>query len=105
MIGFLLLVLVVLYFLGYVHLPALPISDIVLFNLFGRAISLYDVLIFLVIIYLVDLLPNPFRDIAAVLLVLYLLSFFSIVTIFGFTNVIVLVIIFGLIYYFLTGHH
>ncbi len=105
MIGAILIALIVLWFLGYIHLPFIPISDFVLFNLFGRPISLYDILIFAIILWLIDLLPNPFRTIAGALLVIWLLSFFGIIAIAGFSNVVVLVVIFGLIYYLLTGGH
>ncbi|KKU92174.1 MAG: hypothetical protein UY21_C0004G0009 [Microgenomates group bacterium GW2011_GWA1_48_10] len=103
MVAFLLIVLAVLYFLGYIHLPALPVADRVLFHLFRRPITLYDILVFAIILALIDLLPSPFQEIAAVLLLLWLLSFFGVITIFGFSNVVVLVVIFGLIYYLLTG--
>lgn len=103
MIALILIALIILWFLGFIHLPFLPVSDFVLFNLFGRAITLYDVLVFLLIIWLVDLLPGPFREIAVILLALWLLSLFGVIAVIGLTNVIVMVVIFGLVYYLLTG--
>ena len=103
MIAFILVLLIALWFLGVIHLPFLPISDIALFTLFGRVISLYDILIFVVILWIVGLLPGIFRTIASILLVLWLLSFFGVIAITGFSNVIVLVVIFSLVYYLLTG--
>lgn len=107
MIGAILFVLVALWFLGFVNLPFLPLADINLITLFGIAISLYDVLIFLVIVWLIGILPRPLRIIASVVLVIWLLSFFGLVTIAGVSlpNIIVLIIIFSLVYYLLTGGH
>lgn len=105
MIAVILILLIILWFLGYIHLPLLPISDFVLLNFFGRPITLYDLLIFLVIVWLIGLLPGLFRQIAAILLVIWLLSFFGLIAIAGLGNIIVLVVIFGLIYYLLSGSH
>lgn len=107
MIGAILFVLIALWFLGFINLPFLPLTDISLFTLGSITISLYDVLIFFVIVWLIGILPRPFRVIASVLLVIWLLSFFGLVAIAGISlpNIIVLVIIFSLIYYLLTGGH
>lgn len=105
MLGIILAVLIVLWFLGYVHLPAIPISDTSLFVLFGKTVTLYDLLIFILIFWLIDLLPGVFRTIATVLLIIWLLSFFGIIAVSGLTNVIVLVVIFSLIFYLLSGGH
>lgn len=107
MIGAILFILIALWFLGFINLPFLPISDIALITFLGITISLYDLLIFLVIIWLIGILPKPFRIIASILLAVWLLSFFGLITIAGISlsNLIVLVIIFGLVYYLLTGGH
>lgn len=107
MIGAILFVLIALWFLGFINLPILPIADISLFTILGITISLYDVLVFLVIVWLIGILPRPFRIIASVLLVVWLLSFFGLITLAGISlpNIVVLVIIFSIIYYLLTGAH
>src|SRR5689334_7511458 len=103
MLTLLLALLVILWLLGYLNLPSFPISDIVLFTLFGKDISLYDLLIFAAILWLIGLLPSPFREIAGVLLIIWLLAFFGIIAIAGFTNIIVIAIIIGLVLYLLGG--
>lgn len=107
MIGAVLFVLIALWFLGFINLPFLPLANISLITLMGITISLYDVLIFLAIVWLIGILPGPFRVIASVLLAVWLLSFFGLITIAGISlsNIIVLVIIFSLVYYLLTGGH
>lgn len=96
MLSLLLVFLIFLWLLGYI---SLPLTNIVLFNIFGRSVTLNDLLIFLVIFWLVDLLPQPFREIATVLFLLWVLSAIGIITIAGFSNVILLAFIVGLIVY------
>jgi hypothetical protein len=105
MIAFILVLLIALWLLGFINLPFLPISDINIINLFGHMISLYDILIFVIILWVVGVLPGVFRTIASLLLVVWLLSFFGVIAITGLSSVVVLVVIFGLVYYLLTGGH
>lgn len=103
MLGIVLAFLVILFIFGYIDIPAIPLRDISLFNLFGKIISLYDLLIFLIILWVIEVLPWPFRGLAMVLLVLWLLSFFGIIVISGFGNIIVLTLIVGMIAYIFRG--
>jgi hypothetical protein len=95
-----LLVLIVFWFLGYspffsLHLPIFSIGRI--------SINLWDILIFILVLYLIDLLPGSIRAIAVVLLILWLLGLFGIVAIPMFSNIIVIAIIIGLVLYLLSG--
>ncbi len=103
MLTLLLAVLIILWLLGYLNLPVFPITDMVLFNLFGKAISLYDILIFGVILWLIGILPSPFREIAGVLLIIWLLAFFGIIAVAGFSNIVIIALIIGLVLYLLGG--
>ncbi len=103
MIVALLVLLVALWFLGFISLPMFPISNFVLFTLFGVAITLYQVIIFLIILWLIDLLPGFFKYLAGVLLLLWVLSVFGVITIINFPHIIVLTIIFGLVYFLIAG--
>ncbi len=94
------IILAVLWFLGFINIPALAT---VLFTLLGHPITVFDVLEFLALIILIGILPGFFRFVAAVLLLLMILSFFGLIAIANFTSVIVLVTIFAIIYYLLTG--
>lgn len=103
MLEIVLAILVVLVVFGYLDIPALPIHDITLFSLFGQSISLYDLLIFGIILWIIELLPWPFRGIAMALLILWLLGFFGVIAITGFSNIVVIAIIVGVVGYILRG--
>ena len=95
-----LLILVIFWFLGYGPFEALRVP---LFRIGPEVVTFWDVLIFLLIIWLIDLLPRPLREIAIVLLLIWLLSLFGILTIVGLNNVIIWAIIIGLLLYILSG--
>lgn len=103
MLEIVLVFLILLFILGYIDIPNLPLRDTVLFNLFGRSITLYDLILFLIILWVIELLPWPFRGIAMVLLLLWILSFFGIIMIAGFSNIVVLAIIVGIVAYIIRG--
>lgn len=98
-----LIFLILLWVLGYINIPYISINNIVLFDLLGKAITLYDILIFALMVWLIDLLPWPFRGLAGVVLALWLLAFFGIIAIAGLSQIIVLALIVGLIAYLLSG--
>lgn len=98
MIEFVLAVVFVLWLLGFVQVGFL---DMVLFSFNGQAIDIKDILIFLLIVWLIGLLPRPFREIIAVLFVLWLLSLFGIVAIAGLTDIIIFAIVVGAVVYLL----
>lgn len=95
--------LVLLFALGYVDINSLPLINTTLITIFGRTITIYDLLVFLLMIWVVDLLPRPFRELAGVVLILWLLSFFGIVAIAGLSNILVLALIVGIIFYLIKG--
>lgn len=96
--GILLAVLAVLWILGYVRLPGVAIPDWVLFSINGRAITLWSVLIFLAIIWALSLLPAPVRQVAAAILILWLLSVFGILAITGLPSILVIAVIAAIIW-------
>jgi hypothetical protein len=91
-----LLLLIVLWFLGVNPIAAL---DFPLFTFGGQTIDLWDLILFGVILWLIGILPSPFRQIAGVAFVLWLLALFGIIAIAGLSNIIVLAMIVGLILY------
>jgi hypothetical protein len=97
MLGAIVLILIILWFFGYIHIQGLTIPNVPLFTLNGHSISLWDLLIFLVILWAMDALPGPLRVIAGVLLIIWLLSTLGIVAIVGLSHVIVVVLIIGLV--------
>ena len=103
MLSLILILLVILFILGYLQIPAFPLTNITLFVFFGRAISLYDLLLFSLIVWIIQALPWPFRGLASIILVLWLLSFFGIIAVPGFSNILVLALIVGMIGYIFRG--
>lgn len=91
----LLVILIVLWFLGYIHIPNFFIPNIALFTLNGHIISLWDVLIFLVITALIGILPSPIRQIAFVVYILWVLSTLGFLAIPGLASILVIAIIVG----------
>lgn len=71
-----------------------------LFVINGQTITLWNILILMVVGWLLGLLPSPFREIAGVILVLWVLSVLGILSFIpGLSNILVLVIILGLVFY------
>lgn len=96
-------ILIILWLLGYVTIPGLIIPRITLFRINRFPITLWDLLIFILICWIVDILPSPFRQIAALLLVLWTLSVLGLFAIPGLSNLLVVVMIVGLIVYSLSS--
>jgi len=90
-------ILIILWFLGYVPISGLSIPDFILFSINNHPITLWNVLILFVVGWAISILPRPLQAIASVLLVLWVLSVLGILAIGGLSNIIVLVIIIGLI--------
>lgn len=100
----LLVILIVLWAIGF--LPAgITIPNITFFALNGRAITLFDFITLIVISWIIGILPNPFRLIASVVLVLWVLSILGIFVIEGLalSTILVAVIIIGLLFYLIRG--
>lgn len=103
MIITLLIVLIVLWLLGYLNIGFINIPDITLLTINGRSISLWDLLILLVVGIIIKILPGPFRQIAAVLLILWVLSVLGILSIAGLSNILLIAIIIGLVFFVIRG--
>ncbi|MBI2640970.1 hypothetical protein HYW87_00005, partial [Candidatus Roizmanbacteria bacterium] len=90
---FLLGLLVALWYLGYIHLTFFSIPDIVLFEINGHPITLYNLLIFLVGLVIVSLLPYPFKQIVIIFLILFVLTVLGIIPVIGLAHLFVVAII------------
>jgi hypothetical protein len=93
----LVVLLVLLWFLGYVHVPNLVVPDIPLFVVNGHTVTVVESLIFLALLSAVGVLPSPLRQITGVALVLWLLSTLGIVAIGGLSSILVIAVIVGLL--------
>lgn len=100
MLVVILLLLIILWFLGVNPIAAL---DFPLLTLNGQTIDLWDLILFGVILWLIGVLPSPFRQIAGVALLLWILALFGIIAIAGLSNIIVLAIIVGVVLYMIGG--
>lgn len=101
MIATLIILLFILWLLRYG-----PFVDALAFPLLainGRVIDFWDVATFLLVIWVVGILPSPFRQIGAVLVILWTLSVLGILVVANLSSIIVLAIIVGLILYLLSG--
>lgn len=90
------IILIILWFLGYAPISGISIPNIVLFTINNHPVTLWEILILAVIGWAIGILPRPFQAVASVLLLLWVLSVLGILAIAG-PNIIVLVIIVALI--------
>lgn len=97
MIVAIIIILVILWVLGYAPLTGISIPNIALFTINSHPVTLWEILILVVVGWAIGILPRPFQAVASVLLILWVLSVLGILAIAGLSNVIVLVIIIGLI--------
>ncbi len=98
MVAVLILILLALWFLGYVNVGSINLPDIVLFTLNGQEISLWDILILFVVIWAIGVLPSPLRQIAGVALVLWILATLGIIALAGLPSLIIIALIVGLVF-------
>lgn len=92
------IILSILWFLGYAPLSGLSIPNITLFSINNHMVTLWEVLILIVVGWAIGLLPRPFQAIASILLLFWILSVLGIIALFtGLPNIIILIIIAALI--------
>lgn len=97
MAGILIIVLLVLYFFGYITIPGIYIPNPLLFTFGGHDVTLLTLLIFLAIMWAIEVLPSPLRQIAMVLVLLWILSTLGFIALAGLSNILVVAILIGLV--------
>lgn len=97
------IILAILWFLGYAPISGVNIPNIVLFNFNNQPITLWNILILAVIGWAISILPSPFREIGGVLLILWVLSVLGILAIAGLPSILVIAIIIGLVLFLFKG--
>lgn len=97
MLSALIVLLVILWFLGYVQLPGDLFPNIILFSINGQSITLWSLLIFFLILWAIGILPSPLRQIVFVIFILWVLSTLGILAIAGLSSILVIAVIVGLI--------
>ncbi|MBW7944565.1 hypothetical protein H3C70_04145 [Patescibacteria group bacterium] len=98
MIEVVLVLLVIFLITGLIEIPGFTLPNFVLFRINGEPITLLNVLIFMLILWAIGILPSPFREIAGVLFVLWVLSVLGFIAIAGLSNLIVIGIIVGIVF-------
>ena len=92
------IILIILWFLGYPPISGISIPNFILFTINNHPVTLWEVLILLVVGWAISILPRPFQAVASILLILWILSALGIiVSLAGISNIIVLVIIVAII--------
>jgi hypothetical protein len=91
------IILAILWFLGYAPISGISIPNLVLFSINNHPVTLWNILILLVIGWAIGILPRPLQAVASILLLFWVLSVLGIFAIVGLSSIIVLVIIIGLI--------
>lgn len=94
----LLLILIVLWIFGYANIQALSSLNLPLFNINGNTITIWDLLIFLAIVWAIGILPTPLKQIAGALLLVWVLSVLGILSIAGLPSIAVIAIILALVF-------
>lgn len=97
------IILIILWLLGYAPISGLNIPDITLFAINGHPITLWNILTLAVIGWAISILPRPFREIASVMLVLWILSVIGVLAISGLSSILVIAIIIGLVLFLFKG--
>lgn len=103
MLGILLTILILLWILGSVRVNGLVLPDFVLFSINQRPITLLNILTLIIVSWIIGILPRPFREIGAVLAILWVLSTLGVISITGLPSLLLIAIIVGLVLYMLAG--
>ena len=103
MLGAIIVILIILWFLGYVNIGNISVPDLPIFTINGQVISLWDILILLVIGWAIGVLPSPLRQIAMVALLLWVLSTLGIIVLAGLPSIIIIALILGLLFFLIGG--
>ncbi|MGE5041712.1 MAG: hypothetical protein ACM3IJ_02310 [Candidatus Levyibacteriota bacterium] len=96
MIIAIIIILIILWVLGYLPVSGLYIPNIPLITIGAHTVTLWELLILLVVGWAIGILPRPLQAIASVLLLLWILSVFGIFAFAGLPSILVIIIIVGL---------
>ena len=96
MAGIILLLMVVLYFYGYMQIPGITVPNPILFTIHAQPISLAEFLIFFAILWTITVLPPVLRIIGIILLTAWTLTELGFVVIAGLSNFLAIAVIISL---------
>ncbi len=89
--------LIVLWFLGYVQISNVVIPNVPLFMINEHLVTLVELLIFLAIVWAVSILPTPLRQIGFAVVVLWVLATLGIIAVAGLSSILVIAVIVGVL--------
>ena len=94
--------LLVILMVNGLSIVGLPELEVTVATINGNAISLWDLIAFVLIASLIGILPRPFREIFAVVLALWTLSVLGVLAIGGLSTILLLAILVGTAIYLFT---
>lgn len=99
MVAALVIILAILWVLGYIHIGGINFPDTTLFTINGQVVTIIDLVVLAIVILAISILPSPFRQISGVLLILWILAVLGILSIagIGLPSILLFAIIIGLI--------
>lgn len=95
-----LFLLIILWLFGFLQIPLFAYS---FFTLGNNVITLNDLLLFFVMLWLISILPNPFREITVVMFLLWVLASVGLIAIPGFSNIVLIALIIGVVAFIARG--
>ena len=103
--GIVIVALLVLWLVGVIQIPGLAIRDFTLFRFQNHTVTLLEVLIFLVLLWAVETLPSPLRELTVLAVIMWLLSTLGIIVVAGLPNILILAVVVGLLLTYLCKRH
>jgi len=101
MVTLFIVLLVFLWLTGIVTIPSFSILHFALFYINAHPVTIWDILLLTVIIWMAGVVPVPFKGLAIILLILWLLAIMGVIAISGFSNLILVLLLLGLILHLL----
>lgn len=96
MVGAIVVILLILWVLGFMQIPGITIPNITLFTILGHTVKLFEALIFILILLALSFLPQILRVFVIILLILWVLSIIGLLAIANISHIIFLAIIVAL---------
>lgn len=94
-----LVILISLFVLGYVSIPGVTIPNYHLYTFNHHSITLYEILIFVVIFWMLKILPSYLRIVAGALLIIWIASTLGFIMVKGLPLVIIFVLILVVVFH------
>lgn len=78
--------------------------QLVLFNVDGRQVTLWNFLFLIAVLWLISLSPSPFRQITSIILFLLVLSILGFFSFPGLSVILMISVVLGIIFRFVGGY-